>query len=204
MLQIFTAILAGFGQIAGVRSSVEEPAYVVETKTGEVEIRRYPARIVAETEVAGPVEAARSEGFSLLAHYIFGGNKAKAHIPMTAPVAQAPVKIAMTAPVVQAKDKSGRSMIQFIMPADSKLETLPVPYDSRVHLVEEPATLYAVLRFSGDRSGAAVENREAELLSALKPSPWHQIAEPVAWFYDPPWTIPAFRRNEVAVEVAKN
>jgi hypothetical protein len=31
---------------------------------------------------------------------------------------------------------------------------------------------------------------------------WEAAGEPVAWFYDPPWTIPALRRNEVAVPVA--
>jgi len=204
MLHIFTAVLAGFGQIVGVRSSVEEPPYQIEEHIGAVEIRRYPPRIVAETEAEGSAEAARSEGFNRLAGYIFGGNKTKIAIAMTAPVGQAPVKIPMTAPVVQAKDRAGPSKIQFIMPADSKLDTMPVPNDPRVHLVEEQAAFYAVLRFSGDRSGAAVEKEQGELLSALKPSSWHPAGEPVAWFYDPPWTIPAFRRNEVAVEVSKS
>ena len=27
--------------------------------------------------------------------------------------------------------------------------------------------------------------------------------DPVVWFYDPPWTLPPLRRNEVAVRVTR-
>ena len=31
--------------------------------------------------------------------------------------------------------------------------------------------------------------------------PRYVIGDPVAWFYDPPWTLPFLRRNEIAVPV---
>jgi hypothetical protein len=35
----------------------------------------------------------------------------------------------------------------------------------------------------------------------LKPSAWRPTGEPVVLFYDPPFTVPFLRRNEVAVAV---
>jgi hypothetical protein len=59
----------------------------------------------------------------------------------------------------------------------------------------------AVLRFSGVPNPAAVAEARARLVAALPATRWDAAGEPVAWFYDPPWTIPALRRNEIAVPV---
>jgi len=58
-----------------------------------------------------------------------------------------------------------------------------------------------VLRFTGSTAPQAVAAARARLLAALATGPWQPAGEPVAWFYDPPWTIPTLRRNEVAVPV---
>ena len=59
----------------------------------------------------------------------------------------------------------------------------------------------AVLRFSGDRSSAAVRPDNRELVDALRDKGIEPAGEPVAWFYDPPWTLPFRRRNEIAVPI---
>ena len=48
-----------------------------------------------------------------------------------------------------------------------------------------------------------LERRKAELLRALEESGWRPIGKPTSLFYDPPWTLPFLRRNEVAVPVAR-
>jgi hypothetical protein len=58
-----------------------------------------------------------------------------------------------------------------------------------------------VLRFSGLAGTQAVAARQAELAAAVQASTWTADGEPVVWFYDPPWTVPPLRRNEVAVRV---
>jgi hypothetical protein len=187
----------------GIRSGTEEPRFEVVETIGEVEIRRYAPRIAAETTVAGTEEAARSDGFRRLAGYIFGANGRRDRIAMTAPVVQAPgERIAMTAPVVQASDAAGWR-IRFFMPARYTLGTLPVPDDARVTLVTEPADTVAVLRFAGLPRAAAVEVHAARLNAALAASPWAPTGPVQAWFYDPPWTVPALRRNEVVAPVAR-
>lgn len=122
---------------------------------------------------------------------------------MTAPVAQASEKIAMTAPVGQTPDGAGAWRIQFIMPSQYSLDSLPTPKDPSVRLVALAPETFAVLRFSGSTRDEAVSARKAELLQRLNASGWRAEGEPVAWFYDPPWRLPSQRRNEVAVQVVR-
>jgi hypothetical protein len=69
-------------------------------------------------------------------------------------------------------------------------------------LVTVPGETVAVLRFSGDRSSAAVTAKTEELQRVLRDEGIDAAGEPVAWFYDPPWTLPFRRRNEIAIPVA--
>lgn len=196
-------VAEGVGSVVGVRAGTEEPPYTHTRLTGNVEIRHYEERIAAQTTVIGSDEsAARSAGFRRLAGYIFGGNHRRTKIAMTAPVSQQTGdRIAMTAPVSQEAGPEGGSVIRFFMPSKFTMEELPTPNDDSVVLVTVPAETVAVLRFSGDRSPAAVESNQQKLLNALQDNGFKPDGEPTAWFYDPPWTLPFRRRNEVAVAV---
>jgi hypothetical protein len=199
------AILTGLSttacSVVGVRT-VEEPSFTVVERVGPVEIRQYGPRIAAQTVVQADVVDARSDGFRRIAGYIFGGNKTRTNIAMTAPVAQRSEQIAMTAPVAQTQADGGQ-VIQFFMPKQYTMATLPVPNDPAVQLVTVPAQTMAVLRFSGSISPANVAEHQQTLLATLTGSAWHPDGAVVAWFYDPPWTLPPFRRNEVAVPVSR-
>jgi len=109
----------------------------------------------------------------------------------------------MTAPVTQTPDGAGAWRIQFIMPSQYSLDTLPTPKDPSVRLVTLEPETFAVLRFSGSTRDEAVTVRKAELLRRLTETGWRPVGEPVAWFYDPPWRLPSNRRNEVAVLVTR-
>ena len=199
-------LLLGACSVVGVRGGTEEPTFaVVDRLAGGIEVRRYGPRLAAETTVAGKADdAARSAAFRVLAAFIFGDNHAQAKVAMTAPVeiAQGSARIAMTAPVLV--DEAGSELtMRFFMPANYTLATLPEPVDPRVRIVEVPEEFLAVLRFTGSTGRAAVAAREAELMRGLAASPWQPQGEPVAMFYDPPWTLPFLRRNEVAVPVAR-
>lgn len=204
---VAAALLTSACSTVGVRSGTEEPAFTEVARVGAVEIRTYGERIAAQTVVTGSSEAARNRGFQRLAGYIFGGNTARTSIAMTAPVAQAgdgrSQSIAMTAPVAQGSVGQDRWTIQFFMPSEYTMASLPVPRDPAVVLAVVPAETYAVLRFSGLGSARAVAEKEAELDAALTGSGWAAAGDPVVWFYDPPWTLPPLRRNEVAVRVTR-
>ena len=191
------------GSIVGIRSGTEEPSFTVERRIGNVEIRRYGARVAAQTTIDADEEKARNEGFRRLAGYIFGGNTDKTKIAMTAPVSQQKGrKIAMTAPVATERTTTGEWMIRFFMPSEHTLESLPTPNDDRVELVPVAPETVAVLTFSGVASLDAIAARTDELLTTLRTAAVTTQGDPVTWFYDPPWTLPFRRRNEVAVAVS--
>jgi SOUL heme-binding protein len=172
--------------VFGVRIGTEEPPHTVNKLGGGVEIRVYEARIAAETTVVASEEAARNAGFRRLAGYIFGSNQRDARIAMTAPVAQAP-------------DPGGDWTIRFYMPSTWAMGELPSPDDDRVRLVSVPAETVAVLRFTGDRGPKAVAARTEQVRNTLRAYGFETTGEATAWFYDPPWTLPFLRRNEIAV-----
>jgi hypothetical protein len=204
MVVLSTAFLAGC-TVFGVRSGTEEPTYTKIAQIGDdIEIRSYGSRLAAETEVeAVSEEAGRNAAFRLLFNYISGANRAAAKIAMTTPVSidAGAQKIAMTAPVATATAGQGRYAMRFFLPASYTMETAPQPTDPRVRLAEVPAETLAVLRFSGSPTQTALAARKAELLGRLQTSDWRPVGDPVSFLYDPPWTLPFQRRNEVAVPV---
>ncbi len=183
---VVSAIALSACSVVGIRDA-PEPHYDVVARMGDVEIRSYGPRIAAETVVDSEEMAARNTGFRRLAGYIFGGNAGA-------------TKIAMTAPVEQQAAEGWR--IGFFMPPGQSLATLPRPNSANVRLVDVPPATMAVLRFSGLPGSKEVAAKTAALLAALADSAWRPAGPPVAWFYDPPWTLPPLRRNEVAVPVA--
>ncbi len=206
-IRTFTTQLSGaVAATVGIRTGVEEPPYVAEVLADGVQIRRYGRRIAAQTTVDADEEAARSAGFRRLAAYIFGANHQRDRIAMTAPVGQQQYtdtgrKIAMTAPVAQHGIPDRGWVIRFYMPTGSTLESLPVPDDEHVELVEVPPETVAVLRFTGDRGADSIARHTAQLRDTLRDYGFAADGDPSAWFYDPPWTLPCRRRNEIAIPV---
>ncbi|KUI39652.1 heme-binding protein [Mycobacterium sp. GA-1199] len=201
LLEIPRQVAESVFSIVGIRVGTEEPHYLATKLSGQVEIRRYGPRIAAETTVSADEDRARNIGFRRLAGYIFGGNHRDETIAMTAPVSQqSREKIAMTAPVAQARDGEN-STIRFYMPSKWTMDTLPTPDDENVRLVQVPGETVAVLRFTGDRSPQAVAERTRELSATLRANGIEAVGPPQSWFYDPPWTLPFRRRNEIAIPV---
>lgn len=184
-------------------SAIEEPRYDVVRQLDErVELRRYAPYVVAEVVVDAPGDDAGSRAFPILAGYIFGQNKGARRLEMTAPVTQAaePMKMAMTAPVTQASVQGG-VRVQFVLPADVSLATAPEPLDPRVRLREEPAALWAVIRYSGTWSAANTQEHLELLRTALETAAIPTQGEPVWARYNAPMTPWFMRRNEIWLSV---
>lgn len=200
-----SALLSGCS-LFGIRSGYEQPAYAVEERlSGRVEIRRYGARLAAETIVESTDERdGQNAAFRILAGYIFGANRAREEVAMTAPVevAARSEAVAMTAPVETRSDPGSVSM-RFFLPSRYTRDSAPVPEDARVRIIEVPGETIAVLRFSGLGRRRTVAARQEELLREVSASGWRAEGAPFALFYDPPWTLPFLRRNEAAVRVVR-
>lgn len=167
---------------------METPKYVVIRTLGDVEIRKYPALLLA---------TARGEAglFSLLFNYISGANNASSKISMTAPVIT-PEKIAMTSPVF-----SDTESMSFIVPSKYTRENVPKPTDPHITITEQAEKKLAVLRFSGWGRSSTVEKKTRLLLDTLRRNNVQIMGEVILMRYDPPFTPWFLRRNEVAVEV---
>lgn len=188
-------------------SRVEQTDYTVVQKMNGYEIREYPAHLVAQTTVQGSYGESMSNGFRIVAGYIFGGNTKKESIAMTAPVVaqkgeseKISESIAMTAPVV-ATNEGDSQTISFGMPRSYTLETLPTPNDPRVKIVMIPAKKYAVLQFSWYRSDARIKMMQEKLASLLTRDGIATQGSTAYAGYNAPWTPPWMNRNEVLVEI---
>ncbi len=186
--------------------AIEEPKYDVLEASGAFEVRAYSPMIVAETLVDGSMDEASGKGFRRIAGYIFGGNTSsvgkKEEISMTAPVTIEPKaeKISMTAPVTM-KEDGGSWKVHFVMPSEYTMETLPNPNESNVTLREVPAQKYAVIRFSGLAGEKKIALKTKELNQWLTGKNIRLQGKPQLARYNPPWTLPFFRRNEVLVAI---
>ena len=201
---ILLAILNSGCSVFGIRN-YETLKYEVILKEGNKEIRYYQSYNVAKTTVKGEFKEAQSTAFRILAGYIFGDNQKKQKIAMTAPVVQKPIleseKIQMTTPVIQIPNKEGWVMT-FMMPSAYNLEDLPTPNDKRVSLETVSSKYIAAVRYTLFGSPIRNEKKAKELqewVSALKH--FESISSPMYAGYDPPWTLPFFRRNEMMIEL---
>ncbi len=184
--------------------AVEEPDWTLVYRDGALEVRDYAPVVVAETDVSGERGAAINEGFRRLARYIFGGNAPNREIAMTAPVTRRANgrRIAMTAPVSQAPGTAGWT-VTFVMPKGSRLEAMPAPLDPEVVLREQPARRIAALRFSGFATRSSLEKNATELRDRLAFRGETVVGAESYAFYNPPWTLPWLRRNEIVVEIRR-
>lgn len=186
------------------RMAIEQPSYRVVRKAQDLEVREYAPYVVAEVEVSGSRGDAGNAGFRPLVGYISGKNRGDRKIAMTAPVAQAEgQKIAMTAPVTQTAGGEGtdRWLIQFTMPAQESLATLPEPLDPAIHLRELPARRVAALTYSGTWSEGRYLEHLARLREAMGREGLRARGAPVWARYDPPWTPWFLRRNEILIDL---
>lgn len=199
----FLTTFAGAGlSIFGINQVYEQPNYVVRLDLGDrLEIRDYPPVVAAEAAVsAGTRQQASETAFRLLFDYIAGGNASSRTIAMTVPVQQSPEMIAMTAPV-RVDSAGNRVTMRFFLPAKLAARP-PVPADPRVRIVTLAASTVAVLRFSGNATDEARAANEHALLTRLQATAWKPDGVPYFMGYDPPFTIPFLKRNEVAVSVS--
>ncbi len=184
--------------------AIEQPNYTVLKDYGDgIEMRQYSAYIIAETEItASNADQAGNLAFKRLGGYIFGGNRSKQSISMTAPVSQAKSeKIEMTVPVSQARKTDGVWLVSFVMPKSYTLESLPVPNDPSVYFRTIPARKVMAIRFSGRWTDASFNDHEAKLLAAVKANAMKTTGSSWTARYNPP-IMPAFmRRNEVMIQV---
>lgn len=182
-------------------AAAPEPEYDVVLSEPPFELRDYGELVVAKT----PMTDGSSAAFGRLFDYISGANSGARDIAMTAPVLNTEsadgAKIAMTAPVLQ--DREGARNMIFVLPEGLTPQTAPVPSDARVSLTTIPPRRVAVVRYSGFLT-RRVLIEEARLRDWLARKDLRATGPAEIAGYNPPWTLPPYRRNEVLIPVERD
>jgi hypothetical protein len=153
-------------------------------KDGPFEIRDYPALVLAETSKGAKDD---NGSFGRLFRYISGANEADQKIPMTAPV------------FMDGRGNEGK--MSFVMPATMTVDTTPKARGNDVTVRSERPGRFAVHRFGGFANAANERAAVAELERWMKERSLTAEGSPFFAYYDPPWTLPPFRRNEVMIRL---
>jgi hypothetical protein len=183
------------------------PYTVIESDAEQkMEVRVYDPLILASTSMSGDD---RNGAFRRLFKYIAGANEGAAEIPMTAPVfmdedqdEKKGTEIPMTAPVFMDKD-SATAMMSFVMPKDFTMETTPKPTSPDVTISELKNYTVAVIQFSGTLRDKNVAKHKAILESWIETQGYDVIGAYQKAGYNPPFTLPLFRRNEVLIPIKR-
>ncbi len=161
--------------------ATETPDYKVLVQDGKFEVRDYPALTLVRT-------ASGDGDFMRLFRYISGSNEAEQ-------------KIAMTAPVLM-KHQGENTGMSFIVPRDVAAAKVPAPKDAAVTTDIQRAGQFAVYSYSGRRSAANEQEALGKLRVWIDKRRFQAEGAPLFGYYDPPWTLPFLRRNEVMLRVA--
>ncbi|MDX1949515.1 MAG: heme-binding protein [Rickettsiales bacterium] len=181
----------------------ESPKYNVLEKSDNIELREYKKYIVAEVTLDNSSEDKSNDAFKILANYIFGGNKKASNIAMTSPVEieqNEGENISMTAPV-EIEKESKKTIMRFSMPSKYSLKTIPKPEDEIIKIYEVEGYKAAVIRFSWFFNEKNFLEKKKVLENFIKEKNLTAISEPIKAYYNPPFTLPFLKRNEIIIKV---
>jgi DNA gyrase inhibitor GyrI len=168
------------------RQSNEQPHYSIVRTDGDFEIRDYAPMLVAEVVCEGDQDQATSKGFEKLFAYISGKERDGD-------------KIEMTSPVLHERLDEKRYAIRFVMPQKWTRDTLPPAKGQDVTFTEMAAQRVASVRFSGTAGADTLQKQTARLREWMSGAGLQADATPLFAIYDPPFSPPPARRNEVLI-----
>ena len=204
-LAITNILLLTGCDVLGYASFFEQPNYtVLEKLPGSIEIRKYEVRTFAESQVNGTGMTARRNCFRLLLNYISGANENAEKIRMTVPVSTPQTH--SNQPKIGTLTTSVEDNIytmRFFLPKNFNIESAPTPKNQSVSIGYIPARIEASLRYNGSQSDSRAKIHRERLIAALSSSEWRPTKTPSALYYNPPFSVPILRRNEITVPVER-
>ena len=160
----------------------EEVEFDIVHKTETYEIRKYSERLVAQA-----INNKDNTTFRKLFNYISGANNSSK-------------KIEMTTPVTQTK-KNNIFFMQFYLPSKFNKKTTPIPSDADVKITLMEEGYFAVIKYSGRSSDKNFIKYSKILYEKLLEDKILINGFAIKATYNPPWTLPPFRRNEVMFNI---
>ncbi|PQJ77637.1 SOUL family heme-binding protein [Polaribacter glomeratus] len=168
------------------QKNIEKYPYKVVKSYGDFEVRNYEASLFTSVKLSNKTyKETSSQGFSILAGYIFGGNNKNE-------------KIAMTSPVAMTIDDATTMM--FLVPKKYTKESLPKPDDGNIEFTEMPAKKIAAITFSGWANDDKIKGYKEKLIAALNKNGIKYTNSFYFLGYNAPFEL-LNRKNEVIVEL---
>lgn len=185
--------------------SIEEPSFQVLSKDKSIEVRSYGTYCTVGLEIDGKLDQVGNKAFRPLFQYISGSNEPQVKISMSSPVGQEKTsgqKIPMTSPVGQvALESEGKYLVYFVLPQEMSCDQAPNPKDSRLQLIEKPATKVAVITYSGRWTKSNYDEAFNKLQTWLTENQVKTLG-PFTWArYNSPFSLWFLRRNEIQVPI---
>jgi hypothetical protein len=166
--------------------NIETYPYVVKKKYQQVEIRSYETTLFTSVRLSTKgYKNSASQGFSILAGYIFGNNERNEKIAMTSPVSMS-LEDTMT--------------MMFMVPKKFKKDMLPKPNQTGIEFKQEPAKILAAITFSGWANDIKIEKYKQQLNAVLDAEGIAYTNQFYFFGYNAPYEV-FNRKNEVIVEL---
>lgn len=191
MIKVIVIALGGLvglwsGYTVLYEGSLERPKYSVLQKEGPVEIRAYESFRVAQT-TRGEGKEELSQGFRVVARYIFGGNEEQKSMSMTVPVIQ--------------ENQSQGMQVAFVM--SEKEKDLPAPSSAAVELKTIQWGRVASIHFSGYGTQKKFKKYEQRLRTWLEKNNQAIDGSAIYAQYNSPSAFPLLRKNEVLLRLGE-
>jgi hypothetical protein len=199
--------LAPFRYLFGSQKEAE-PGYNLVIDENHVQIRMYNAYLIARLKIEGDEEdQSRETAYMRLLNYVLGRNTRTEKISAMAPLIQEDITTRFNAllslEVPGGPKKLKAFEVSVVLPTHFNLETAPMPMDPEIKLEKVKPHLTAVVKFSG-LCGKHKRERLSKYLSLwLHEKGYTAVSSPRVAKYNPPFTLPFMRRNEIHIDVSK-
>lgn len=171
-----------------------------------IEVRVYENMILVSAPMDKNSKDGRKQAFMKLFGYISGENILNKKVEMTAPVLMSTeqdkgTKISMTAPVFMGNENKNESVMSFVLPKAFTMQNAPKPIDPELQLNQLKDYKVAAITFSGLLSKNNISKHKEILDNWIISQGYNKTGAYKTAGYNPPFTIPFFRRNEVLIPI---
>ena len=159
---------------------------IIKTISNKIEIREYKNLVLATTSRNENIS--QNSNFRTLFKFITGDNKENQKIEMTTPVFQ--------------KNIQNQSNMSFVMPSNFDKNNTPKPNSKNIKIEFLKNLKFIAIRFSG-RSNDKNFNKHKKILEGViqEKNIKVDLINPINAYYNSPWTLPFFRRNEILFQI---
>lgn len=169
-------------------SNISEPRHKLILEEKWYEVHHYHPSLIAQIDIFWCRSKAMADGYRILSYYLFWGNDQE-------------IKMNFMNPVRDKRKKIGQHTIQFMLASDYTMKTVPKSDDTRIVIKEMKKHNVAVLKFTWYVTEKRIKRKIHELSNMLKQDNYIPVGAYISAEYNPPFSFPLMKRNEIIIEI---